>query len=148
MSPKIVLSLFIAFFMSITGSPVRAGDIISCDSFESCPDGSVPVNNAILALEARMDALEAAQVVYEASNGGSFIQTEVDAATLSALCGDNNGCSIRTCNADVPVCRDPHTLFYQSPNWIIMDSSGITLLSDVDADANSISNYSVINVFH
>jgi len=59
MSPKIVLSLFIAFFMGIATSPVHAGDIISCDSFDNCPDGSVPLTNALLALQARMDALEA-----------------------------------------------------------------------------------------
>jgi hypothetical protein len=59
MSAKAGLSLFIVFFISIATSPVHSGDIISCDSFENCPDGSVPLTNAILELQARMDVLEA-----------------------------------------------------------------------------------------
>jgi len=58
MPSKIILSVFIVFTIGFATSPSHAGDLISCDSFENCPDGSVPLTNALLALEARMDALE------------------------------------------------------------------------------------------
>jgi hypothetical protein len=53
------LFLVCALSIGFVASPTYAGDIISCDSFENCPDGSVVPNNAILELQARMDALEA-----------------------------------------------------------------------------------------
>ena len=55
---KSTLLFFAAIFIVLTISPSYGGDIISCDSFETCPDGSVPLTNAILDLQARMDALE------------------------------------------------------------------------------------------
>jgi hypothetical protein len=58
MSIKSTLLFFVAVFIGLTSLPSYSGDIISCDSFENCPDGSVPLTNALLALEARMDALE------------------------------------------------------------------------------------------
>ena len=56
MSVKRIFLPFVAAFIVIT--PSFGGDIISCDSFENCPDGSVPLTNALLELEARVDALE------------------------------------------------------------------------------------------
>ncbi len=58
MSIKSTLLFCVATLIGLTSLPSYSGDIISCDSFESCPDGSVPLTNALLALEARMDALE------------------------------------------------------------------------------------------
>jgi hypothetical protein len=57
---KSTLLLSVAVLIGLSISPSYGGDIISCDSFENCPDGSVPSTNALLALEARMDALEGA----------------------------------------------------------------------------------------
>jgi hypothetical protein len=48
------MALVIMFITSYS----HAGDIISCDSFENCPDGSVPLTNAVLELDARVNALE------------------------------------------------------------------------------------------
>ena len=53
---KNTLLLFVAVFVGLTTSPSYAGDIISCDSFESCP--ALPTDE-ILALEARIEAMEA-----------------------------------------------------------------------------------------
>ncbi len=58
MQIKRFVLLIVVFIFGYSFSPSYAGDIISCDSFENCPDGSVPLTNALLALEARMDALE------------------------------------------------------------------------------------------
>jgi streptogramin lyase len=55
---KSTLLSVIAVFIVFATSPSNSGDIISCDSFESCPDGGVPLTNALLALDARVDALE------------------------------------------------------------------------------------------
>jgi len=52
---KSVLLFFVAVFIGLATSPAYAGDIISCDSFESCP--ALPTDE-ILALEARIEALE------------------------------------------------------------------------------------------
>ena len=52
---KSTLLLFVAVFVGLTTSPSYAGDVISCDSFESCP--ALPTDE-ILALEARIEALE------------------------------------------------------------------------------------------
>lgn len=59
MSIRNTLSLFVAVLIGYAISPSYSGDIISCDSYENCPDGSVPLTNALLALEAKIDALEA-----------------------------------------------------------------------------------------
>jgi hypothetical protein len=56
MSIKSTLLFFVAVFIGLATSPAYAGDIISCDGFESCP--AVPTDE-ILALEARIEALEA-----------------------------------------------------------------------------------------
>ena len=58
MSTKVVLSLFVAFFIGIATSPTYSGNIISCDSFETCPDGET--SSAIIAgLGAKIEELEA-----------------------------------------------------------------------------------------
>jgi hypothetical protein len=59
MSLKSILALVCALSIGFASLPSYAGDIISCDSFENCPDGSVPSTNALLALEARIVELEA-----------------------------------------------------------------------------------------
>jgi hypothetical protein len=51
--------LLTAVFMFYIAPSGFGGDIISCDSFENCPDGSVPLTNAVLELDARVNALEA-----------------------------------------------------------------------------------------
>ena len=51
MSVKIALSLFVTFFVGIVVSPSYGGDIISCDSFEMCADGNLPLTNYLLELE-------------------------------------------------------------------------------------------------
>ena len=56
---KHTILLFAALFTGYLISPSFAGDIISCDSFENCPDGSVPLTNQLIQLEAKIDALEA-----------------------------------------------------------------------------------------
>jgi len=61
--PIFVLTCFISLISLST--PGYAADIISCDSFENCPDGSEPLTNALLALEARMDTLEAEKTALE-----------------------------------------------------------------------------------
>jgi len=65
---KRILLPFVATFIGFAISPSYAGDIISCDSFENCADGSVPLTNALLALEARMDALEAENAALKTDN--------------------------------------------------------------------------------
>ena len=57
MSVKRILSLCVAVLFGFAAFPGYAGDIISCDSFENCPDGSEPLTNALLALEARIDVV-------------------------------------------------------------------------------------------
>ncbi len=52
---KSALLFFVAVFIGLATSPAYAGDIISCDSFETCP--ALPTDE-ILALEARIEALE------------------------------------------------------------------------------------------
>jgi len=38
---------FVAVLIGSAISPTCGGDIISCDSFQNCPDGSVPLTNAL-----------------------------------------------------------------------------------------------------
>lgn len=52
---KSALLFIVAVFIGLATSPAYAGDIISCDSFESCP--TLPTGE-ITALEARIEALE------------------------------------------------------------------------------------------
>ena len=59
MPVKIILSLCVAVLFGFAAVPSYSGDIVSCDSFENCPDGSVPLTAALLALEAKIEALEA-----------------------------------------------------------------------------------------
>lgn len=65
MSIKVVLSLCVAFFIGIAISPTYSGNIISCDSFETCPDG-VTCSALIVGLESEVSALEARIVELEA----------------------------------------------------------------------------------
>jgi hypothetical protein len=53
---KSTLLLSIAVLIGFTVSPSYSGDIISCDSFENCPDGSVPLTNANLELQSVIEA--------------------------------------------------------------------------------------------
>lgn len=59
MSVKNVLSLCAALLVGYSVSPSFAGDIISCDSFENCPDGSEVLTNQLIQLENKINALEA-----------------------------------------------------------------------------------------
>ena len=54
MSVKRIFLSFIAAYIVIT--PSFGGDIISCESFENCPDGSFPCTSRILELEAEIVA--------------------------------------------------------------------------------------------
>jgi len=63
---KRISLVFSAIVFCFVVSSAHGGDIISCDSFENCLDGSEPVTNALLALEARMDALEAENAALKA----------------------------------------------------------------------------------
>ena len=54
---KTILFVFIAIVY--TTSPSYGNDIISCDSFENCPDGSEPLTNKLIQLENKINALEA-----------------------------------------------------------------------------------------
>jgi len=89
MSPKIILSLFIALFMGIATTPVHSGDIISCDSFENCPDGSVPLTNALLELDARVDALEGATAPYVLTTGTQIAENWTDLTDFSLAAAIN-----------------------------------------------------------
>jgi len=83
----LLLSVVIAFGSFF--SPSYAGDIISCDSFENCPDGSVPLTNALLALQARMDALEAENAALKTllagAKRGTDPNTGVDTLTFTNM---------------------------------------------------------------
>ena len=58
MSLKSILALVCALSIGFASLPSYAGDIISCDSFENCPDGSEPLTNKLIQLENKIDALE------------------------------------------------------------------------------------------
>jgi len=55
---KHTILLFAALLTGYLISPSYSGDIISCDSFENCPDGSEPLTNQLIQLENKIDALE------------------------------------------------------------------------------------------
>ena len=83
MNAKHVFALICALpFSTAFVMPVRAADVISCDSFESCPEGGAPVTNALLQLQTRIEALEAQVTDLQAQllniNGGDhFIESDV-----------------------------------------------------------------------
>jgi len=58
MSVKYVVSLFAAALIGFAISPSCSAEIVSCNGFESCPTND---GDAIVALEARIAALEASQ---------------------------------------------------------------------------------------
>ena len=55
---KHTILLLAALLTGYLISPSYSGDIISCDSFENCPDGSEPLTNQLIQLENKIDALE------------------------------------------------------------------------------------------
>ena len=59
MSVKYIVSLCAAALIGFTISPSYSHDIISCDGLENCPDGSVPLTNTLLAMQAEIDELTA-----------------------------------------------------------------------------------------
>ena len=84
MSPKVILSLFVALIMGIATSPVHSGEIISCDSFETCPGGATSSaiitaleaqiaekDTQIVGLDAQIDELEAEVIERTADLSGA-----------------------------------------------------------------------------
>jgi len=96
---KRILLPFVATFIGFAISPSYAGDIISCDSFENCADGSVPLTNAILELEARMEALEAENNKLKALLAG--VTREID--------GNTNKDTLRFSNINVQIVNGSNT---------------------------------------
>jgi hypothetical protein len=82
---KSALISVIAIFIVFVTSPSYSGDIISCDSFESCPDGSVPLTNALLALEARIEELEALLVANTAADDSAHHTKYTDKESVAAV---------------------------------------------------------------
>jgi hypothetical protein len=59
MSVKSITHLAIAVLLGCAMLPGYGHDIISCDSFESCPDGTAPPTNILLHMQAEIDELKA-----------------------------------------------------------------------------------------
>ena len=53
---KLLLPLAM-LLLGFTTSPSYSHDLISCDGLENCPDGSVPLTNTLLAMQAEIDEL-------------------------------------------------------------------------------------------
>ena len=63
--------LLSAVLIGFVVSPTYSGDIISCDSFENCPDGSNPVTQQLLDMQARIEELEAEVIARTANLSGA-----------------------------------------------------------------------------
>jgi hypothetical protein len=84
-------SLFvIAVFIGLTVSPSYSGNIISCDSFETCPDGETS-SAIIVELEVENEAQAARIALLELSieyMEGGMVECRADIRRLLDLCGE------------------------------------------------------------
>ena len=107
MTLRYTLFLLCALSLGFVSTPGNTGNIISCNGFENCADGSVPLTNALLALEARMDALEVENTALKADNEA----LKVLLVGVSRITDDNTG---------------QDTLRFANMNVQVVNGSGIT----------------------
>jgi len=149
---KRILLVFTIVFSCVVAPPSYGGDIISCDSFENCPDGSVPLTNQLIQLENKIDALEAllagvsrgidpntSQDTLTFDNSISSEATAVRQLSTTGREGDfpvcfNGAGELLPCASDVepPVVGDPYTGFWSGMMLYDREYTGDDVCYDAD----------------